>query len=203
MPFDLPNFQQTAEAIQQAIARITATEASRPRKEVTDAQLAAMVAYLGDNGYIPSACLIEPLKAILGGRGVILSGQAGIGKTYLFTILARHNSFARLRVQHVDEILSWLDDCGPHGIADWCEMYQNWHVCIDDLGAERTVSHYGNKDDLLKQVIQYRSEHGARTHITTNLSSEQVRERYGDRILSRIFGMCVPFRLEGNDKRKA
>lgn len=40
------------------------------------------------------------------------------------------------------------------------------------------------------------------THITTNLSSDQISGRYGDRILDRILAMCIPFKIEGGSYRR-
>jgi hypothetical protein len=55
----------------------------------------------------------------------------------------------------------------------------------------------------MKRVICHREQLAARTHITTNLTSAEIRTRYDERTLSRVLGMCKPFTLEGKDMRAA
>jgi len=142
-------------------------------------------------GYRPSEQVIEPIRAYLSGFGVLLSGEAGLGKTFLMKCLGA-------RLYGVDGIA----DYGLRSISNWYEWTDGNHLCIDDLGAEGIVSEYGAKDDVLKIVIAHRSERQeGRTSITTNLSSAQISDRYGDRTLSRILGMCKPFTFTGTNMR--
>ena len=53
----------------------------------------------------------------------------------------------------------------------------------------------------------YKEEHGVvfyadRLFITTNLTGEQLLDRYGGRVVDRLKQMCVPVRMTGNSKRK-
>ena len=145
-----------------------------------------------EHGYKPSEQVIEPIRAYLAGYGILLSGEAGIGKTFLMKCL-------RSRIYPVERIISY----GLQDIYKWYEWTDGNDICIDDLGAERIVSEFGAKEDVMKLVIAHRSERQeGRTSITTNLSSKQISERYGDRTLSRILGMCKPFTFTGTNMRR-
>ena len=159
----------------------------------TDAEVAAEIVRLGGHGYIPSESIIEPVRAYLSGYGLLLSGDAGVGKTLLMRNLGVHLCVA-------DEITEW----GLSRIRWWYDWTDGYEICIDDLGSERVVAEYGAKDDLLKAVLAHRADsQKGKTHITTNLDAEEIAHRYGDRVLSRILGMCKPFRLEGKNRREA
>jgi hypothetical protein len=63
--------------------------------------------------------------------------------------------------------------------------------CFDDLGVEPIpVSYYSNKRNMMADVLERRYALGSGacglTHLTTNLSSDQIDELYGQRIRSRM-----------------
>jgi DNA replication protein DnaC len=128
------------------------------------------------------------LRAYLSGFGLLLTGSAGVGKTFLMQCLG-------IRIYNADSIV----DYGLSEIYKWYEFTDGGApICIDDVGTERTVSEYGNKDDVLKSVLAHRNDRQQGiTHITTNLDAEGIAQRYGERTLSRMLGMCKAFSLEG------
>ena len=71
-------------------------------------------------------------------------------------------------------------------------------LILDDLGVEKT-------SDWVLQTLytimdrRYREE--LRTIITSNLDIEEIREKFDDRIASRIVGMCRICTLKGKDRR--
>lgn len=178
-------------------------EAARKAKErqeknnlaVSDEEIAARIMTIANAGYIPDAQTPEIIKAYLQGRGLLLSGPAGTGKTFLMTLLAGTQA-----MQHADRD---INDWGLSGIHGWYDWRDGLTVVIDDLGCERTACSYGDKEDLLKVVIEHRyaAQKGI-THVTTNLSAGQISERYGERILDRLMEMCTPFRFTGESYRR-
>ena len=77
---------------------------------------------------------------------------------------------------------------------------------IQDLGQEpREVLYMGNRQNALQQLLEYRGDcDGKLTLITSNLriSSERLRNDYGDRVQSRLCEMCNYLEIKGKDRRK-
>lgn len=158
----------------------------------SDEAVAAKIAELAAQGYRPSEQIVEAVRDYLTGYGILLTGKAGVGKTMLMTCL--HS-----RLRNVEEIVGY----GLRHIGTWYEWTDGTDMTIDDLGAESTTVEYGAKEDLLKLVIAHRAERQrGRTHITTNLTAEEIAGRYGDRTLSRILGMCRPHAFDGDNARR-
>jgi DNA replication protein DnaC len=183
------------ETLQETIARLV-KEMSTPKAEkplVDDAQVQQRMVALASAGYIPSAQVTEAVRTYMSGYGVLLSGSVGIGKTFLMKSLG-------VRLYKADDIA----DYGLNRIHNWYEWTDGHELCIDDLGTERVVAEFGAKDDVMKAVIAHRCEgQKARTHFTTNLTGKQIAERYGDRTISRLLGMCKAFKFTGDSKRTA
>jgi hypothetical protein len=166
-----------------------------PHVSATDEQVADLLAQCASCGYIPNAQTPDILRAYIERYGIMLTGAAGTGKTMLMGIL-----IGTRRIQHAQRDIA---DCGIDGIAQWFEWRDDKTVCIDDLGAERVANSYGSKEDILRLVIERRAAGRKITHVTTNLTSDQIRARYGDRILDRLLGMCKVFQMQGASKRHA
>ena len=74
-------------------------------------------------------------------------------------------------------------------------------MVIDDLGAERVLNNVTAQN--LYTIISERQERKKPYMITTNLSLEEIGERYGDRLFSRLSSKFnVPLELKGKDLRK-
>lgn len=177
-------------AISQAISKLAGGEQPPPR--ASDAQVAECITTLAEAGYRPSMQIVEAVRDYLTGYGVLLSGPAGVGKTMLMRLLGS-------RVRGVDDIVSY----GLRQLHVWYEWTDNTDLTIDDLGADTTTAEYGAKEDLLKLVIAHRAERQrGRTCITTNLAAAEIADRYGDRTLSRILGMCRVHVFAGKNQRR-
>ena len=178
-------------AIEKALERI---ERRRKLEQtvVTDEQVARLIGRIAEQGYEPRPEIVPILRDWIAGYGILLSGPAGVGKTFLMRCLGVHLDFA--------------PDITNYGLSNldvFHETRDGEEICIDDLGAENMVSEWGIKGEVMKLVIGRRAEQNIRTHITTNLTSAEISVRYGDRILSRIIGMCKVHRMTGRSKRQA
>lgn len=145
-----------------------------------------------------------PLKPA---KGIILSGCTGCGKTTLFKLFNfnfywKCDQPAGQLSDHNTIIFSW-NSC--RGIAmEYTDKERGGIACLkkyfgvpyrvpslfDDLGAENIGSHYGNKADVMGEIIQSRYEAGARTFFTTNLTYQEIQDTYGVRVASRLAEMC-------------
>ncbi len=73
---------------------------------------------------------------------------------------------------------------------------------LDDLGAEKvTEANAGWIREILFVILDERWREKRLTILTSNLQPEQLEPYLGDRILSRILGMCEPIPLKGRDRR--
>ena len=139
-------------------------------------------------------------------RGIFAFGRYGCGKTALMRAikpLFRPMHFVPL---NDPEIAALLDE------PEWNADAIRCSVILDDLGAESAVTDYGIKRETAAEFIvrfhRRRMAEGAadcaarRLFVTTNLTGEQIAERYTARLTSRIKELCIPLHLKGSDKRK-
>jgi len=80
------------------------------------------------------------------------------------------------------------------------------HRCFDDLGSEpQNIKFYNNDLNVMREVITARYHlwltTGRLTHLTTNLTPEDIEKYYGERVWGRIRGMCNIFELTEPDRR--
>lgn len=69
---------------------------------------------------------------------------------------------------------------------------------LDDIGVEHTTEFAKEK---LFTILDVRVSKNLPTFITTNLNFNDMKEKYGERIHSRIKELCVPINVKGTDKR--
>ncbi|MDO8672716.1 MAG: ATP-binding protein, partial [Dehalococcoidia bacterium] len=74
----------------------------------------------------------------------------------------------------------------------------NLIVLLDDFGAERITDWAREK---LYQIVNKRYNDCSETIVTSNLDPEQLAKQVGDRIVSRLVGMCRIIKLDGDDRR--
>lgn len=117
---------------------------------------------------------------------VILLGKAGRGKSHLaYSIIkALSDTTKKLGLMvNVTDLLSEIKrDFSKE--AFWLEKLANVdYLVLDDLGAEK-ISDWSNS--IIYSLLNKRTN----TIITTNLSANEIRKSYGERITSRILKGC-------------
>lgn len=146
-------------------------------------------------------------------KGLILYGNVGCGKTTLMKLFM-DNPYQSYAVIHCRKVSADFQKDGVAGI----EKYYNWvnpgvrmmfghndlGICFDDLGTESSAKNYGNESNVMSEIILSRYESKTPSHITTNLSMDQIEEYYGIRVRSRLREMCnlIEFPIDLMDKRK-
>jgi DNA replication protein DnaC len=134
-------------------------------------------------------------------RGLYLYGQCGTGKTYSIWAM-----YKRLRVNDVPiyvvssiDFLSQLRSDFNSG-TKYYEAYQDYGgiLVIDDIGTEKYSEWAG---EMFYAIINKRYEQKLPTIFTSNYSIAEISDKFGDRIASRIVGMCDIIKLVGTDKR--
>lgn len=138
------------------------------------------------------------------GKGLLLYGDTGRGKTFAACCIANAlidkgvpvlvTQFTRIR----NEL--WGMSEGRQEYLDNLNKFPL--LVIDDLASESKTEYMG---ELVYSVIDSRERAKLPIIITTNLTKEEL-ERPADmtykRIFSRLFGNCIPVKVEGKDRRK-
>lgn len=164
-------------------------------------------------------CLNPETKAIVPGRlkrGIYIAGNTGSGKSWCleimlayctalgFKILFSNDTTPRplwWRISRADAICDLFLESGSIGTFKKIQM-----LGIQDLGSEPQESLYmGNRVDVIGNLIEYRGDITEEvTLITSNMSinGDNLKNRYGDRVSSRLAEMCNYFEIKGKDRRK-
>jgi len=138
-------------------------------------------------------------------KGILLSGPVGCGKTSLmklFRCLVPH--LKPYEVIPTRNIAFGFNNIGFKTIE---EFGNNKFFCFDDLGVEPIGRHFGKDCNVMGEVLLSRYElllkNKILTHATTNLNAQELEERYGNRVRSRMRQLfnLIAFDKNVNDKR--
>ncbi|GEM_PF-3003329 len=130
-------------------------------------------------------------------KGILFKGHTGTGKTFLFRAF---NYFAKIdnlfysengknlpisaKIVNVKKIAGEFQS--PQGGYSVIQKYANFPcLVIDDIGKEQEESiSFGNKMNVVEEIISIREELGMLTFGTTNLN--RMEDMYDDRTISRM-----------------
>jgi len=145
------------------------------------------------------------------GKGILLSGPVGCGKTSLLNIMKYLTP-----VPHKFSVKP-CRDISFEFIKDGYEVihrYANGKLytsepkiyCFDDLGVENNLKYYGNECNVMAEVLLSRYDifitKRIPTHITTNLSASEIEQHYGIRVRSRLREIMNLIAYDKNTKDK-
>ena len=133
----------------------------------------------------------------------LLLGDTGLGKTHLSTAVAVKVIERGYDVVY-ETMQTMMDDFAENqfrgGSSENVEKYYECDLLIiDDMGSELTNQFTVS---VMYNLINQRMNKNKPTVISTNLSQMELRERYADRITSRLFGMYKPLMFSGTDIRR-
>jgi hypothetical protein len=142
-------------------------------------------------------------------KGILMFGGVGVGKTTLMQLFRQNQSFS-YRIISCRDIEGDYAVKGQEVIEQYSENvqvavnanpfgHQEVGYCFDDLGTENAVTkHFGNAKNVMTDIILNRYDRikmltpeGEQadfrgTHITTNLSVDEIEKLYGSRFLDRL-----------------
>lgn len=139
-------------------------------------------------------------------RGILVHGEPGNGKTYFSACIANYLLDRSLPVICVGAIALteriWQSKraWGDGGAFKVLNALENADLLIiDDLGTEED-----NKwtRAMIYQIIEKRNSINLPVIITTNITINELKERYDDRTYSRLASMCSFIENKGKDIRK-
>lgn len=161
-------------------------------------------------------------------KGLLIPGVYGCGKTWMMQLFSRQTRqcYEIIRAKIIGEEFmaseqkkipekyyrpfknNWDDnDGGSDTLIPNAEVFNQklLGLCIDDLGSEDIQNKYGNKKNVIGDIIESRyagGYTGVFLHATSNMTSSELENFYGGRVASRmreIFNWIV---LPGEDRRK-
>ena len=146
-----------------------------------------------------------PIAAVNTGPSLLLLGSVGVGKT--------HEAYGAMREMAITGVSArWAATTAAdmyaalrprHGIdsEDEFRKYRDARLLlVDDLGAERKPTEF--TEEVNFRLINHRYQHHLPTLFTSNIDADQLRERLGDRVTSRLREMCQRVAMKGTDRRR-
>lgn len=136
-------------------------------------------------------------------KGILICGSYGVGKSLLFRS-ASHAQVPGNKFQFhtTNSVVQKYESEGPKTLKD----FFNHNICFDDFGTESKAWHYGKQVDIFQTILEERYnafiDKSLKTHISTNLTVDEIGKRYGARVESRIHEMFNIIVLTGKDRRK-
>ncbi len=114
------------------------------------------------------------------GKGLALFGSVGRGKTVI-------NSFI-LPVLFYERYGKLLTPQIADGLTR--DSLKKWAHCIDDIGTEEIVNEFGTKTDMVSYAINDAEHYLKPLFLTSNLTKDELIQRYGIKIYDRIKRLC-------------
>lgn len=149
-------------------------------------------------------------------KGNILAGNFGTGKTWLMSLFRKNNrqvyhveqakDIAFAYQQNGDEAIERHKNKITNAFNDPVVFFQKFSgVCFEDIGAEDVKNNYGNKVNVIGDILEARYVNncmGIWFHGTTNLTAAKFEQFYGGRVTSRLREKANFIELGGPDRRK-
>ena len=129
------------------------------------------------------------------GKGLFLHGDCGRGKSLLVRwvipsiIGAYHDRWFTIKTAL--EMNNCIDDISRRGL-----------ISIDDVGTECVLVDYGNKRLAFAELMDTVERKGLLAIISTNLSGDEIEQRYGTRTAERIISSTKRIEFKGESLRK-
>ena len=136
------------------------------------------------------------------GRGVIVSGPCGVGKSCFCQAAAKILGCGYFIDMKEPISAGWFNN----------EYHTNKlleaSICLDDVGCEQVLNMYGDRVELIGSFVErYHSRRinqrdNHRLFISTNLFGGDFTKRYTARVTDRLLEICIGWKMEGKSKRK-
>lgn len=149
-------------------------------------------------------------------KGILLCGSYGSGKTWMMKLFQKNQRHCYM-IRNAKELADLYEKQGEIAIEEYLKPLKNavndtavfyqpfLGLCIDDIGTDNTKVNYGNKKNVIGDIIEkrYASGHvGTGFHCTTNLTAKGIEDFYGGRVSSRMREIFNVIELIGEDRRK-
>ena len=138
-----------------------------------------------------------------GNKGLLVLGEPGMGKTYALK--------TQRMVSAIDLALDY-QTMGIESVKDKINAmmsYEGLKVTIDDIGSEDKVKNFGTDLDPIAFIIQkiysinqMNPEQPVKLYLTSNFNIETLTEKYGARVVDRLYELCDIVNLKDTNLRR-
>lgn len=129
------------------------------------------------------------------GKGLLMFGGCGLGKSvigmYILPLLIKDVHKKVVNIFSAQELNKKID-----------EILKLHIIYIDDIGTEDNLNSYGNKRMPFAELCGDAEKKGKLLILTTNLSIDELTERYGDRVVDRLIATTKAVPFTGDSLRK-
>ena len=112
------------------------------------------------------------------GKGLLMFGNCGLGKT----LIARY-VIGPIYLKVLRKVVNFHN---ATDLKDIDNIINKQIICLDDIGTESTINKYGNKFDAVSEILDKAEKENKLLILTSNLTADDLKARYGDRIFDRI-----------------
>lgn len=128
------------------------------------------------------------------GRGLMLVGGCGVGKTLIgmriIPLLLNHYCRKVVTICTANELNKSPDEIIKYHI-----------IYIDDVGTEDISNIYGNKRVPFAELVDLAERDGKLLMFSTNLDDEHLKMKYGDRVVDRLHAIVRKVTINGKSNR--
>jgi DNA replication protein DnaC len=134
------------------------------------------------------------------GKGLLLMGDCGRGKSSILrsVIPLLFEIYFNKNIKPISaKELSLPDPQRGKKTIGWHEIAKRWCYDIDELGKEDAESNYGERFEPFTKIIDEAENWIKLVFISTNLTKEQLLQRYGERSFDRLVRLCKVIEFKG------
>lgn len=129
------------------------------------------------------------------GKGLFCMGDCGRGKTLICWRI-----IPLLIQNYCRRIVNCYDMQQANDRID--EVKSKHLIMLDDVGTESVAVKYGEKRQAFSEIVDEAEKKGKLLIVTTNISSDEIIEKYGIRTLDRLTAITRKVVFKGKSQRK-
>ena len=151
--------------------------------------------YMGDAQWLPEYDEVVEWLTDNQGRGLLCYGNCGRGKSVICGKIIP----VLLNYYH-NKIVSCYDAQSLNARAD--EILAKHILYIDDIGTESMAVKYGERRMVFSELCDLAEKKGKLLIVTTNLSLNEIAEKYGERTMDRLVAITKRVKFSGESLRR-
>lgn len=128
------------------------------------------------------------------GRGLLCYGSCGLGKSLIcgkiIPILVNYYHHIIVSIYDAQQMNRDIDTINRLKI-----------IYIDDIGTENQSIRYGERREAFPEIVNEAEKQGKLLIVTTNLTLQELKDKYGERTIDRLRAITTRIKFEGKSLR--